>query len=185
MTLAATLGPDGLIYALGGFNSIGLSPTSVVEAYNPVTNSWTTKASLPTANATLAAALGADGLIYAFGGYGSSSTPSTVDGYDAVSNTWTSEASMPTAREALAAVSDPNGLIYAFGGLGSNGILSTVEGYLFRAALSGTGSHSINVSGSVVKPLPNPDRVGVFHGDGTWTLDLSGNGSNPVTFLFA
>jgi hypothetical protein len=33
-------------------------------------------------------------------------------------------------------------------------------------------------------PATIPDKIGLFHSDGTWTLDLGGGGSNPVTFLF-
>jgi hypothetical protein len=43
---------------------------------------------------------------------------------------------------------------------------------------------TVQAGAATSPPLIHPDRVGLFHGDGTWTLYLSGNGSNPVTFNF-
>jgi hypothetical protein len=63
--LAAVVGPDGRIYAMGGYAA---SILDTVEAYSPATNSWTAGASLPTPRTALAAALGSDGRIYAIGG---------------------------------------------------------------------------------------------------------------------
>jgi hypothetical protein len=136
---------------------------------------------MPTARGALAAAAGPDGQLYVFGGFTDirGGILSTVEAYNPATNSWTTRASMPTARGALAAAAGPDGQLYVFGGGNDSGVLSTVEAYL-PAGLSGTGSRSINVSGGG----KHPDRVGVFHGDGTWTLDLGGNGANPVTFLF-
>jgi N-acetylneuraminic acid mutarotase len=177
--LAAAPGPDGLIYVLGGISG-GSGLLSTVDAYNPATNSWTTKADMPTARYGLAAATGPDGQLYAFGGtnfVAGIHGLNTAEAYDPVTNSWTTKASMPTPREDLAAATAPDGRIFAFGGLNNSSILSTTEAYL-PAGLSGIGSHSIRVSAR------HPDRVGAFHGDSTWTLDLGSNGSNPVTFVF-
>lgn len=67
--LAATLGPDGQIYAIGGYNSQQWVAT--VEVYNPATGSWSSVTSLPSARCCLAAVAGPAGHIYAFGGAGS------------------------------------------------------------------------------------------------------------------
>jgi N-acetylneuraminic acid mutarotase len=179
--LAAAAGPDGQLYVFGGS---GFSALSTVEAYSPATNAWTTRASMPTARSFLAAAPGADGQLYVFGGQNSNGgVLSTVEAYNPATNSWTTRASMPTARRAVAAAPGPDGQLYVFGGdnfVGflqtGNVALSTVEAYL-PAGMSGTGNRSISV-------FSNPDRVGLFHGDGTWTLDLGGNGSDPVTFRF-
>jgi N-acetylneuraminic acid mutarotase len=178
--LAAATASDGLIYVVGGLNG---SDLSTVEAYNPATNTWATKAGMPTARGGLAATAAADGRIYALGGFQGNAVSATAEAYTPATNTWAARASMPTAREDLAAGAAPDGRLFAFGGAtsGTVGGLTTNEAYL-PAGLSGTGNHSINVSGG--KHSPNPDRVALFHSDGTWTLDLGGNGSNFVTFLF-
>ena len=49
--LAATKGPDNLIYAIGGVGG-----SNIVETYNPNTNKWSTVAPMPTARHGLAAA---------------------------------------------------------------------------------------------------------------------------------
>jgi N-acetylneuraminic acid mutarotase len=129
--LAAAPGPDGLLYAIGGF-PFGEGITNATEAYDPATDTWATHASMPTARANLAAALGRNGLIYVFGGVDvSGAALNTVEAYNPATDTWTTETSMPTARENLAAVLAPNGLIYVFGGdmAGTSAALSTVEAY--------------------------------------------------------
>jgi N-acetylneuraminic acid mutarotase len=122
--LAAAVGPDGLIYAIGGIAG------NAVYVYNPATNSWTTVASLPTGRADLAAAVGPDGLIYAIGGIDASNHHSSeVDAYNPATNSWTTVASLPVARTGLAAAVGPDGLIYAIGGQDTSGISSEVDAY--------------------------------------------------------
>ncbi|MDP9343953.1 MAG: hypothetical protein M3Q23_18050 [Actinomycetota bacterium] len=77
--VAAALGSDGRIYAIGGCCGAGSSPLSTVEAYDTSTNSWSTVASLPAARDELAAAFGADGRTYAIGG-----SNSTFDDQDSL-----------------------------------------------------------------------------------------------------
>ncbi len=50
----ASTAVNGIIYAIGGLNSNGT--LTVNEAYDPATNSWSTKASMPTARLWVAAA---------------------------------------------------------------------------------------------------------------------------------
>jgi hypothetical protein len=162
---SAAAAPDGQIYVFG-VTVLGHFFSPTVEAYNPATNTWTTKASKPAFPGLAAAA--PDGQIYLFG--------SRVEAYNPATDSLTTKASMPTPGGGPAAAPAPDGRLFTFGGSNGNptplpNVLSTVEAYL-PAGLSGTG----RLSGS--------DRVGVFHGDGTWTLDLGGNGSNPVTFQF-
>jgi len=79
------VGSDGLIYAIGGNSG---SNIVTVEAYNPATNTWTTRASMPTGRVGLGAA-SAGGLIYAIGGDSSTGTQlTTVEAYSAASNLW-------------------------------------------------------------------------------------------------
>jgi N-acetylneuraminic acid mutarotase len=104
---------------------------ATVEAYDPATNNWTTKASMPTARSNVAVAT-VSGIIYAIGGEASYSPLSTVEAYNPATNAWTTKAAMPTARSEAAAVA-VNNKIYVFGGnngpYGSPTFLHTVEEY--------------------------------------------------------
>jgi hypothetical protein len=117
---------NGILYAVGGFN--GSSYVSTVEAYDPVTNTWTTKAPMPTARYLLAAGV-VNGVLYAVGGFNGSSL-STVEAYNPATNTWTTDAPMPTKRDSLAA-SVVNAVLYAAGGIDRTTFtfLSTVEAF--------------------------------------------------------
>ena len=59
---------DGRIYVLGGYDA-SYSVVNVAEAYDPVDNTWTTLAPMPTARIDFTAVTGPDGRIYALGGY--------------------------------------------------------------------------------------------------------------------
>lgn len=61
---AATVGADGRIYVIGGFNNGSLAS---VEVFDGV--AWSAGLPMPTARYDLSAATGADGRIYAIGGY--------------------------------------------------------------------------------------------------------------------
>lgn len=110
---------NGKIYAIGGAigNMIGPSGCSTVEEYDPISDTWTTKALMPTPRAALSTSV-VDGKIYAIGGtlilYNLVGL-STVEMYDPATDTWTTKANMPTPRLGLCtAVVD--GQIYAIGG---------------------------------------------------------------------
>jgi N-acetylneuraminic acid mutarotase len=124
--LAVAAGPDGRIYALGGFD--GSNPLTIVEAYNPHTNSWTTVAPMTTPRNGLAAATGPDGRIYAIGGFDTDYL-SSVEAYDVGTNSWTHVASMVHPRYTLAAVTGPDKQIYAIGGEFRFASVNTVEVY--------------------------------------------------------
>jgi PKD repeat protein len=125
--LAAVTGPDGRIYALGGYNG---APLNTVEAYDPATNTWAAVAPMLNARYGLAAVAGPDGRIYALGGYNNNAgVLNTVEAYNPATNTWTAVAPMPTARYLLAAVTGLDGRIYALGGSDGASYLNTVEAY--------------------------------------------------------
>ena len=108
---------NGILYAVGGFGNLGSPPAllATVEAYDPATNSWTTRASMPTARNDLAVGV-ANGILYAIGGIsGAVQGVATVEAYDPATDTWTTKAPMPTARFGLG-VATINGKLYAVGG---------------------------------------------------------------------
>jgi N-acetylneuraminic acid mutarotase len=122
---------NGILYAVGGYSSTSASVLATVEAYNPSTKSWTTKASMPTARSGLAVGV-VNGILYAVGGNDTCCTLnrriSTLEAYDPSTNTWTTKAPMPTSRMDLA-VGVVNGILYAVGGLGTGSYLVTIESY--------------------------------------------------------
>jgi len=90
---------------------------------------WTAKASMPTARYTVASGV-VVGTLYAVGGQNLSNTLATVEAYDAATNTWIPRAPMPTPRGSLG-VGVINGILYAVGGSATTqgSALSTVEAY--------------------------------------------------------
>ena len=121
---------DGRIYAIGGLTS-GNSAVATVEAYDPASDTWMTRASIPAPLYALGAGVVNDAL-YAVGGASTSSLAgvATVVRYDPATDTWTAGASMPTARWGLG-VGGVGGVLYAVGGFGTNSFLylSTVEAF--------------------------------------------------------
>ncbi|MCY2987413.1 MAG: PKD domain-containing protein [Planctomycetota bacterium] len=117
--LAAATAPDGMIYAIGGYNradGIG-GVVDTVERFDPIGNSWSTVASMSMPRYNLAAATGADGRIYAIGGEDRIFVYNTiVEAYTPSSNTWSTVASLPTGLLALQAATSSDGRIYAGGG---------------------------------------------------------------------
>jgi len=87
----------GKIYCIGGTTNhskeTGYTYTGVNEVYDPATDTWETKASMPTVRAWIQANV-ADGKIYLIGGY-PNGTLNEV--YDPETDTWTTETPMPTA----------------------------------------------------------------------------------------
>ena len=117
---------NGVLYAVGGFNGYVWDGTcqlcyvpetlTTFEAYDPVTNSWTTKPPMPTARTILGVGV-LNGHLYALGGYnGRGGT--TLEVYDPVANSWTTTAPLPIPRGG--AVGVVNGVLYAVGGAGND-----------------------------------------------------------------
>jgi N-acetylneuraminic acid mutarotase len=102
-----------------------------VEEYDPVTDTWTRKADMPTARGWIQPSSPVvDGKIYVIGGWDGSKSISTVEEYDPVTDTWTRKSDMPTRRCTMATVA-LDGKIYAIGGEHPNVIagLKTLELY--------------------------------------------------------
>jgi N-acetylneuraminic acid mutarotase len=115
------------IYAVGGATAIG-SNLNALEAFDPLTNTWTTKTPMPTPRGCLSTCA-VDGIIYAIGG-GWYTAYSTVEAYDPLTNTWTTKSPMPAPRGGMSACA-VDGIIYVVGGFNDiNGTgLNTVEAY--------------------------------------------------------
>ena len=121
---------DNIIYAIGGNNG---TEVGTVDEYDPSTDSWTSKADMPTPRVNHAAAA-VNGKIYVFGGEAAGSDLASVEEFDPATNTWTTKSPMPTARRNAAAAVVGN-VIYVVGGCSvscyydGTGALATVERY--------------------------------------------------------
>ncbi len=104
-----------------------------VEEYDPATNTWRRKASMPTERGWLAANV-VNGKIYVIGGGDDKARQalSMVESYDPVADKWTPKADMPTPRSTFIA-SVAGGQIYVIGGFDGNVAnpmsLAVVEAY--------------------------------------------------------
>lgn len=112
--LAAATGPDGRIYAFGGFD--GSTALKINEVYDIQTDTWTTVAPMNTARDGVAGATGPDGRIYAIGGFDNVHYLSSVEAYDPLTDKWTTVASMAHPRMSLGAATGTDKRIYAIGG---------------------------------------------------------------------
>ena len=115
---------DGKIYAIGGLEmkkrngGYDIKELPTVEMYDPVTDTWTQKADMPTPRSTSTCVV--DEKIYAIGGVGSNRKQrrlATVEIYDPATDTWAKSQSMNHARDGLT-TSVVDGEIYAIGGVG-------------------------------------------------------------------
>ena len=117
----ATAVVAGEIYVIGGVvrpsrNGV-TSFSSVVEVYDPTTDSWSRRSGAPTRRGAHAAAV-VDGRIYVIGGTVNPTTSflRTVEMYDPSTDTWEVLDAMPTPRSMFPAATI-DGKIYAIGGL--------------------------------------------------------------------
>ncbi len=127
----ATSVVDGVLYAMGGWD--GTKALATVEAYEPTTDTWTSRANMPTARVHLKTSV-VEGKIYAIGGATTPGGPSLtiVEVYDPASNAWTTRAPLNQGRKAFC-TSAVGGRVYAIGGVEEWGqpstLLRAVEAY--------------------------------------------------------
>jgi N-acetylneuraminic acid mutarotase len=124
---------NGIIYAIGGNGGVWPSPAplATVEAYDPVTNSWSPRASMPTAREGFGLGeLG--GRIVAFGGdlcLGGCELDAT-EVFDPLTNVWSIGSPLPAAPRAYGLAASTTSNIYYIGGESGSGWLGRVEGYI-------------------------------------------------------
>ncbi|HSB43586.1 MAG TPA: kelch repeat-containing protein [Nitrospira sp.] len=107
----------GRLYVIGGYTQSGLTvwhPVATVYAYDPATDSWAERATMPTARGALSVTVH-EGKLYAIGGYDRNANSAAVEVYDPERNAWTSRAPLPTPRDHLASATAA-GKVYAIGG---------------------------------------------------------------------
>jgi len=105
---AATV--NGKIYVVGGQVADVMQPTTL--EYDPVADTWATKAAIPSPRHRLGAAV-VNGIVYAVGGGGNGSA---IEAYDPSTNTWSVKSNLNIPRWALG-VAALGGAVYAVGGV--------------------------------------------------------------------
>src|SRR5262249_41910749 len=103
-------------YVVGGDNPAGELPT--VEAYDPVTNSWSTVAPLPTPGDFLGVVEGSNTAIYVFGA-DDANRNATQAYVNPLNDRWTTLPALPTPRHGMGAALDMDGTIHLYGGFGN------------------------------------------------------------------
>jgi hypothetical protein len=152
---------DGIIYAVGGTNSGDLA---VVEAYDPISDTWETKASMPTAHSHVGVGV-INGVLYAAG---SANGSLSLEAYDPATDTWSVKPSMPTNRF-IPGVGALGGLLYVIGGATSV-TLNTVDVYDPVTNAWGTGpamptdryAFGVGVTGGVLYAFGGATFTGGF-----------------------
>lgn len=127
---------NGKIYAIGGCMESGFVPNTygsavhdstangvgTNEEYDPITNRWTYKTSMPTPRLAFGVAVYKN-KIYCIGGQANGSVTGINEVYDPEIDTWETKTSMPTARRWVQA-NLVNGKIYLMSGYPTSGNLS-------------------------------------------------------------
>jgi N-acetylneuraminic acid mutarotase len=124
-TGAGAAAVNGIVYVIGGSQRYNVTDTgfsymsiNATEAYNPATDTWSQKASMPTSRDGLGVAV-FQGKLYCFGGrnvskdYSISTNVNEV--YDTETDSWETKTPMPTARSGLQA-NEVDEKIYLIGG---------------------------------------------------------------------
>ncbi len=137
-TEVAVAALNGKIYVAGGFEepSLGNFPnfaiTSSLQEYDPSTDQWTVRASMPVGLHHVGIGVSA-GKLYIIGGYKSAGLTvwhpvATVYAYDPATDSWTERTPIPTPRGALS-VTEHDGKLYAIGGYDRETNIAAVEVY--------------------------------------------------------
>jgi len=161
---------DGIIYVVGG-DTASAPPThgtAMVEAYNPSTDSWVSKApmSIPRIAPGIAAL---NGVIYAVGGDTVSSAGSgvvdRVETYDPAANRWTIRTPLDVARGGIG-VAELDGTLYAVGGYADRDAVGTVEAYnpatgawVPRAPMQAKWGFTVSATTGVLYAIGGQDTV--------------------------
>jgi N-acetylneuraminic acid mutarotase len=119
---------NGLLYVAGGNTTLGANSFQAsLYAYDPVTNSWSAKASMPDVRDITAGAV-LNGSLYVVGGADNAGTALSTFVYDPASDMWSTKAALSEPRVGLATAVIGN-KIYALGGQDGADAVSTLEVY--------------------------------------------------------
>lgn len=179
---------NGKIYLIGGWVRPGSppgEPTTLNEEYDPQTDTWTTKASMPTARNGLAVAV-VNNRIYAIGGATDwnpwTNNLNVVEEYDPATDTWRTVQPMLTSRSLLSAAAVGN-KVYAIGGWGSTGNLSVTEEFSIQNTLALTPSIGFASTTVVGSGFSNNSKI-TINWDGTTIPSIPSSATTDATGSF-
>jgi len=162
----ATLGPDGRVYAIGGFDANAYRYTARAQVYDPRKATWSEAAPLPVPVSNMGAVMAVGGQLYAMGAYDGDFVPG-VEAQVAIYGPSIGVDSLGALPGATLTVSGtgftPNGTVSL--SLDSSGALGLIEG-------------TADVSGTISLPLTVP--LTTTNGPHTVTA-LDVGASYPVT----
>jgi Kelch motif len=120
---SVSVSTDGTFaYGAGGFDEVNFVVTNQFNQYDPVANTWTPLANVPTAFYEAPSVYAPDtNSIYVFGGIDGAFIRDIVQIYNITTGTWSTGTPMPGARY-FASAAYFNGKIYAIGGFNSGGV---------------------------------------------------------------
>jgi M6 family metalloprotease-like protein len=122
---------NGSVYAIGGANASG-TVLRTVQAYNPTTNAWTTKASIPAARQGGNGAVTINGTVYLAGGEDAAGALTrTLYAYNTSTNVWSTRATMP-AYSACGGSALISGKLYVFSGCTRSSTGATIDAGLLH-----------------------------------------------------
>jgi N-acetylneuraminic acid mutarotase len=104
----------GKIYVTGGAPTEDVPPFAELDIYDPVTDSWSTGAPMPTPREHLASCA-LDGKMIVVGGWNNDVATNAVEQFDPSTGAWSSLPPLPAARGGLAAV-EQGGRCHVIGG---------------------------------------------------------------------
>jgi hypothetical protein len=148
---------EGKIYAIGGTTEDWENVFyKVVEVYDPLTNSWTKKADMPTGRWGHISCV-INGLIYTIDGRSGPTSSKMNEVYDPVLDIWITKAPLQQARTGLAG-GVINNRIYAVGGHNGPPIvfLSSCEEYVIDLVNAKSESEVITDKNELFQNYPNP-----------------------------
>ena len=125
----AVLWNDTAVIVMGGVE--GPTVLATVEIYNPVADTWTSAASMPTSAVFGGSAVARDGFVYYIGGNNATDPFTSIlvsmQRYDPTTDTWEiSKTTLPAPRTGEVAVSDAYGRIFLVGGYDGVEVLDAV-----------------------------------------------------------
>ncbi len=118
---------NGQVIVPGGYTAAG-TPTDVVEAYDVISDEWTSLTALPAPRFAYAIAA-YDGKAYVFGGWDGQRYANSTFVYDPQARRWTTGAALPIGR-GFAGAATLNDVIYVVGGYADNHEFDQCDRYL-------------------------------------------------------
>ena len=167
----------GIIYVIGGYDQkVGFLATN--EAYDPATDTWTTKARMPGERETSSSNTAVVGeKLYVVGGNARGYCSNMNQAYDPATDSWATLSPMPTARCHSASVAH-DGRVYVIGGTNTSGSTrySTVEVY-----------DPVTDKWTTIAPMPSArhhlgviSHGGLIYAIGGWNPELTYGSLNVV-----